>query len=439
MRAPVVSAIALALLSAGAGILALAAQAPLAAGAAFLAALGPLAALGVGMRRAADARRESRAFAQAMERVAAGDFSMRPESASAPPLMALNRPFNAMADALASRIGELAEERAQLSTALDGMADGVMLVDRDYRLTLCNKAAGDLLALDGSQDRTLRDYELRGLAAQCRESGVTERAELSLGAPRRVVSATATPIGDAADAAALLTLRDLTAQRQLETTRREFVANVSHELRSPLASVKAMVETLEGGASSDPATTADYLARVNREVDRMTAMVNDLLELSRIESEAAPAREPVDAASVAASVRADLEHRIAEAGVTVTVERAGDATIQGDAGQLRQVLLNLLDNALRFTPRGGKIAVVVDGASRPDAVTARVQDDGPGVAPEHLPHLFERFYKADRSRRDQGTGLGLAIAKRIVEAHGGEIGVESAEGEGAAFWFVIPR
>ena len=439
MRAPVVSAIALALLSAIAGILALAAQAPLAAGAAFLAALVPLAALGVGMRRAADAQRESRAFAQAMERAAAGDFSLRPESASASPLAALDRPFNAMADALASRIGELSEERAQLSTALDGMADGVMLVDRDYRLTLCNQAAWDLLALDGSQDRTLRDYELRGLAARCRESGNTERAELSLGSPRRVVSATATPVGDAADGAALLTLRDLTAQRQLETTRREFVANVSHELRSPLASVKAMVETLEGGASSDPATTADYLARVNREVDRMTAMVNDLLELSRIESEAASAREPVDAASVAASVRADLEHRIAEAGVTVSLERAGDATILGDAGQLRQVLLNLLDNALRFTPRGGNIAVVVDGASRPDAVTARVQDDGAGVAPEHLPHLFERFYKADRSRRDQGTGLGLAIAKRIVEAHGGEIGVESAEGEGAAFWFAIPR
>lgn len=440
MGAPVVPATALALLAALAGVLALAAQAPMAAVAAFAAALGILAALGVGMRRAANARQESQAFAQAMERAAAGDFSSRPESASAPPLTALEGPFNAMADALSSRIGELSEERAQLSTALDGMADGVMLVDRDYRLTLCNRAAAGFLEIDGAEERTLRDYELRGLAARCRASGNTERAELSLGSPRRVVSATATPVGEAADGSALLTLRDLTAQRQLETTRREFVANVSHELRSPLASVKAMVETLEGGASSDPATTADYLARVNREVDRMTAMVNDLLELSRIESgQAAPAREPVDAASVAASVRADLEHRIADAGVTVEVERAGDATIHADAGQLRQVLLNLLDNALRFTPRGGKIAVVVDGASRPDAVTARVQDDGPGVAPEHLPHLFERFYKADRSRRDQGTGLGLAIAKRVVEAHGGEIGVESAEGEGAAFWFTIPR
>ena len=440
MGAPVVPAIALTLLAALAGALALAGQASLAAGAAFAAALGLLAALGVRMRRAGGAERESRAFAQAMERAADGDFSLRPGPASTPPLTALEGPFNTMADALASLIGELSEERTQLSSALDGMADGVLLVDRDYRVTLFNRAAGDLLAFDGSGAQALRDYELRELAARCRASGEAERTELSLGAPRRTVSAAATPIGGASDGSALLTLRDLTAQRRLETTRREFVANVSHELRSPLASVKAMVETLEGGAAGDPAAAADFLARVNREVDRMTALVNDLLELSRIESgQAAPKREPVDAAGVAASVQADLERRIAEAGVSVAVERAGDTTVLGDAGQLHQVLLNLLDNALRFTPRGGEIAADVDGASRADAVTVRVRDDGPGVAAEHLPHLFERFYKADRSRRDQGTGLGLAIAKRAVEAHGGEIGVESAEGAGATFWFTIPR
>ena len=204
--------------------------------------------------------------------------------------------------------------------------------------------------------------------------------------------------------------------------------------------MKALVETLQGGAADDPQAAGDFLQRINREVDRMTAMVNDLLELARIESgQAAPKREPLDAADLLESVRGDLERAAWSAGVSVTVERAGETTLTGDAGQLRQVASNLLGNALRFAPRGSAVAVRADGASSPDAVTVWVRDEGPGVAAEDLPHLFERFYKADKSRRDEGTGLGLAIAKRAVEAHGGEIGVESAEGAGAAFWFTIPK
>lgn len=431
-------AIGLALLAATTAALALAASAPLAAFAALAQAAGLLTWVVLERRRAAAGEREGAAFADAMERAADGDFSARPGPLSTQPLAALEGAFDAMASAAAALIAELSGERAQLSAALDGMSDGVVLVDAENRVTLVNRAARESLGLEGADDEALRDHELRDLAEMCRASGKAERTELSLGSPRQTARATATPVG--ADGSALLTLRDLTALRQLETTRREFAANVSHELRSPLASVKALVETLQGGAADDPQAAGDFLQRINREVDRMTAMVNDLLELARIESgQAAPKREPLDAADLLESVRADLERAAANAGVSVTVERAGETTLTGDAGQLRQVASNLLGNALRFAPRGSAVAVRADGASRPDAVTVWVRDEGPGVAAEDLPHLFERFYKADKSRRDEGTGLGLAIAKRAVEAHGGEIGVESAEGAGAAFWFTIPR
>lgn len=440
MRPLAVPAIGLTLLGATAVALALAASAPLAAAAALAQAAGLLVWLVMERRRRAAGEREGAAFANAMERAAGGDFSARPEPLSTQPLAGLEGAFDAMASAAAAMIAELSGERAQLSAALDGMSDGVALIDAENRVTLCNRAARDLLGLEGADDEALRDHELRDLAARCRASGRAERTELSLAAPRLTARATATPIGGASDGSALLTLRDLTALRRLETTRREFVANVSHELRSPLTSVKALVETLEDGAADDPKAAADFLRRINREVDRMTAMVNDLLELSRIESgQGAPRRERVDAADLLAGVRGDLERVAADAGVSVAVERAGETTLLGDAGQLRQAASNLLGNALRFAPRGSEVAVLVDGASRPGAVTVRVRDEGPGVAPEHLPHVFERFYKADRSRRDEGTGLGLAIAKHAVEAHGGEIGVESAEGAGAAFWFTIPR
>ena len=200
-----------------------------------------------------------------------------------------------------------------------------------------------------------------------------------------------------------------------------------------------MVETLEGGAVSNPATATDFLERINREIDRMDALVNDLLELSRIErGQSELHREPIDAAAIIAATRASLEHRIAETGVDVTINASGETIALGDAEKLRQVISNLLDNALKFTPRGGAVELRADNLER-ESVLVQVRDSGPGIAPEHLPHLFERFYKADRSRRDQGTGLGLAIAKHIVELHGGEVGVESTLGEGSTFWFTLPR
>ncbi|MYB85190.1 MAG: PAS domain-containing protein [Chloroflexi bacterium] len=441
----------LTLLSFLAGVLAASASEALIAFLCFLVAMVLLPLVVREHRTNAAAARETRAAVAAMRRIASGNFDVRPERLTSTTLSGLQAPFAAMTEALAALFSQLADHREQLSAVLDTMADGVILVDPDNRIALSNPAAHELLGVEVPRDTplssVLRDHELRALVTLCRESDQRTYTELALANPRRNLSATATPITttpaetqlDEQETSVLLTLHDLTPLRQLETTRREFVANVSHELRNPLASVKAMVETLEGGAVSDSAAAPDFLARINREVDRMNTMVNDLLELSRIESgQSELHREPVDAAATIAAVCTDLEHRIAETGVEVTVNIPGGIVALGDAEKLQQVISNLLDNALKFTPRGGAIELCARNAAQ-DCVLVEVRDSGPGIAPEHLPHLFERFYKVDRSRGDQGTGLGLAIAKHIVEMHSGEVGVESTQGTGSTFWFTLPR
>ena len=442
---------ALSLLSLLAGALALAASEPLIALLSLLVAVALLLLLEVQRRTDAASAREARSAVAAMRRIAGGNFDVRPERLTSSTLSGLQAPFAAMTEALASLFAQLADHREQLTAVLDTMADGVILVDRENRIALSNPAAHELLGVEAPVgtplSSVLRDHELRALVTLCRESDQRTYTELALANPRRNLSATATPItttpaeteSDEQQTSVLLTLHDLTPLRQLETTRREFVANVSHELRNPLASVKAMVETLEGGAVSNPTTATDFLERINREIDRMNVLVNDLLELSRIERGQSELNTgPVDAAATLAAVCTDLEHRIAESGVAVTVNASGNVVALGDAEKLRQVVSNLLDNALKFTPQGGTVELWANDSDR-DSVLVEVRDSGPGIAPEHLPHLFERFYKVDRSRRDQGTGLGLAIAKHIVELHGGEVGVESTLGEGSTFWFTLPR
>ena len=264
------------------------------------------------------------------------------------------------------------------------------------------------------------------------------QAQLDLLRQRRLVSAIATPLGQDGDGV-LLTLHDLTKFRQLETTRREFVSNVSHELRSPLASVRSMVETLKDGALDDRPIAGDFIARIERDVHRMESLVSELLELSRLESGQVPLDlQPISLESLAAETAAAFQDQSADCGVTLSIQIPNRLPlVLGEAGKIGQVLTNLMDNALKFTPPNGKITL----SAVPDEryVTMSVSNTGDGIAPEHLPHLFERFYKVDRSRHDRGTGLGLAIAKHVVLAHGGEVYAQSELGQGATFSFTLPR
>ncbi len=226
--------------------------------------------------------------------------------------------------------------------------------------------------------------------------------------------------------------------RRLEMIRRDFVSNVSHELRTPLASLKALTETLQEGALEDPPAARRFLLRMENEIDNLTQMVQELLELSRIESGKVPLKrvsiEPLELASQAVDRMLVQSER---AGVQLRLEcPAGLPNVSADPTRMEQVIVNLIHNAIKFTPPGGEI--VISAYLNTKVVVFSVQDTGAGIDPELLPRIFERFYKADRSRSSGGTGLGLSIARHMVEAHGGRIWADSKIGQGSTFYFSLP-
>jgi two-component system, OmpR family, phosphate regulon sensor histidine kinase PhoR len=353
----------------------------------------------------------------------------------------------------------LAAERHRVNAVMTGMADGMVIVDRQLRVQRINAAAGRLLHVssEAAMGQTLaavvRDHELVGVLQAALTDGRPDAADVRLAAPAggqgsngreepRYVRVTGLPItgGEhAADPAGLLILQDVTEVRRTEAIRREFVANVSHELRTPLASLKALAETLEEGALEDPPAAREFLAQMHVEVDSLAQMVQELLDLSKIESGQASLRPgTASAQGLAAEAESRLRMQAERAGVRLTLDAPQDLPrVRADPARVVQVLINLLHNAVKFTPAGGE--VVLSARREGPAVRFAVTDTGIGIAPVDLPRIFERFYKADRSRATGGTGLGLAIAKHIVQAHGGQIWASSAgEGQGSSFAFTLP-
>ena len=437
------SAAGFALFSAGDGDISPAERA--AAGAFF--ALGA-ASVVLTLRLARGSERTARAAADAARRLA--DDGEAPDFSAAfgwgTDARDLADAFDRLADALRRSADDLALERRLLAAVMETTSEGVIALDSQNTVRMMNQAAQRLLMTDEADARGRplaeieRDFEMLQVASRSADTRQMQRAQIELLHPRRFVTVTATPLsGGVGQGGALLTLQDATDERRAQTTRREFVSNVSHELRSPLASVRAMVETLESGAIDDREATLDFLSRIQGDIARMTALVNELLELSSLESGQMPvhlspaslseaAREMVERFSLAAAAK----------GVEIRNEVSADTpSAMADRAKLDQILTNLLENALRFTPRGGRIEIAANARAR--WVDVSVSDTGVGISPEHLPRVFERFFKADRSRGGGGTGLGLAIAKHLAQAHGGEIRAESAEGEGSVFTVTLRR
>jgi two-component system phosphate regulon sensor histidine kinase PhoR len=354
----------------------------------------------------------------------------------------LARAFNRMAAKLKEAMALVTAERDRMAIVLESMGDAIFVLDRDGKVTMTNKAAGKVLEIprDAAIGRhfieAVRDYEVDALLQQCLEKNEQRTGLVEVRSRKRLLGVIATPFPE--EAGCLLLIQDLTELRKLETVRRDFIANLSHELRTPIASLKALGETLRDGAIEQPSVARDFLDKINLEVDRLAQMVQEMGELSRIESGEAPLQKaPVNVTDVVARAVERLKAQADRAGLRLEAQVAPDLPrVPADEARMEQVLVNLIHNAIKFTSSGGLITVTAraDGGK----LVVAVSDTGVGIPEDDLPRVFERFYKADRARAGGGTGLGLAIAKHVVEAHGGRIWVESVEGKGSTFSFTLP-
>jgi two-component system phosphate regulon sensor histidine kinase PhoR len=378
----------------------------------------------------------------AAERVGSGDLSELGPMDGPDEVGRLASAMNEMTSRLRRAIQALRHESAELETVLASMADGVVIVDDLGLIHRVNPAAERLLGVsDGAaRARSLgavtRRHELAALFEQ--SISVDGPLVLEVGPERRQVQVVVSSMGQGRREHVIV-FQDVTELRRAEAMRRDFVANVSHELRTPLASLRALVETLEDGALDDPPAAREFLGRMHGEVDGLTQMVEELLELARIESGRVRLRTGrTDLVDLAHEVAQRLRPQ-AERGDVALIVEPGDAVIEAmvDRDRFRQVFVNLIHNAIKFTPPRGTVRVTI--APREGAVSAVVSDSGVGIHPDDLPRIFERFYKADRARATPGTGLGLAIVKHLVHLHGGQVWAESpGPGKGSSFTIIVP-
>jgi two-component system phosphate regulon sensor histidine kinase PhoR len=413
--------------------------------------------------------RPLRVLREGATRFAAGDMRQPIEAPGTRELAALTDRLNAMARQMDEKIRTITQQAAERQAVLSGMIEGVIAIDADERVIMLNAAAAQWLDVDLSKAHgrksfeIIRNMQLQDMVARALESGQPIEEELTLRGPDRKLSiqAQVAPLGDDAAAAGgaaagrgvVVVLHDVTRLRHLESIRQEFVANVSHELKTPIAAIKAAVETLVdetealgvGDPTSDagaghavPATEAPngphrFLAMIARQADRLNAIVEDLLMLARIEADEAERSLVLTRGAVAPVLRAAVETCQAHAQEKgMTIELAADATLAAsiNAPLLEQAVVNMLDNAIKYSPAETRIEV----AARRDngEVVLSVRDQGPGIEKVHLPRVFERFYRTDKARSRQlgGTGLGLAIVNHVALAHGGRVSVDSSQEDG---------
>lgn len=356
----------------------------------------------------------------------------------------LTRTFNHMALSINEKLAEIESERAKLSTILQEMSDGVIITDRQGTIQLINKAAINLFEVSQAEPIGLtlievtRQHQIVELLESCAKNNKTQKVSFEILKTKQFVQAIASPGSDAMPSLFLFIFHDITQERKSELTRRDFISNVSHELRQPLAAIKLLSETLLDGAFDDLPSAKHFLQQIDNEVDSLNNLVNELLELSRAEAGHINldlrAVNPLD---LLKKIQERL-HLLAEQDhIDLVIDcPPGLPLIKADKLRLEQVLMNLVHNAIKFSHPGGEILMKAEVGEA--ELIFSVHDDGIGISEEDLPLVFERFFKADRSRSGVGTGLGLSVARYMVEAHGGKIWAESRHGIGSTFFFTIP-
>ncbi len=355
----------------------------------------------------------------------------------------LSQALQKMATQLGAQFDALTSERAKLSAVLTQMTDGVLIADANGRVQLLNPTAERLFqitetaGLGRSVVEVMRYHQLVELWQKAKQ-GQRQSTMLEIGPQHLFLQVIGIPLKTALPGSTMLLFQDLTQLRRLETVRRDFISNVSHELRTPLASLKALAETLQEGALEDPPAARRFILRMETEIDNLTQLVNELLELSRIESGKVPLSfQRIEPCQLLQPATERMSLQAERAGLELLLDcQHGLPSVFADPDRITQVMINLIHNAVKFTPPEGKISLSAyqDG----DHIVFFVRDTGVGIAKKDLTRIFERFYKADRARTGGGTGLGLSIARHMIESHGGYIWAESEEGVGSTIYFTLP-
>ncbi len=381
--------------------------------------------------------------------VAWGNYSRRSSLSSNDEIGDLARTFNYMAEQISRRIEEVTSNKVRLETVLLSMFDGVMVMDATGIILLMNKTLKDFLAVDADPVgkkplEVIRNVEVQEIADSVLKglTGVKSK-EITLLYPEEkilLVHATAV-IREETIEGAVLVFHDITDLRKLERIRKDFVANVSHELRTPVSSIKGYAETLLEGGLDDTQNARDFLDIIHSNADRLAVLVNDLLDLSRIESGMSTMSfEPCALCPMVERVIKIFRKKAREKNITIQNTIPPEfPPVRADRSSLAQVFLNLIDNAVKYNVPGG--TVTVSAESDTECVHVRVTDTGVGIPEGDIPRIFERFYRVDkaRSRELGGTGLGLSIVKHIMQSHGGNVSVESAVNGGSVFHFTLPH
>ncbi|HVY29459.1 MAG TPA: ATP-binding protein [Polyangiaceae bacterium] len=378
--------------------------------------------------------------------MAAGDLEARSGLEGEDQLAELGRTLDKLARGLLSTLQELRGERDRMAGILEGMVEGVILLDAKRRIVVLNPALREMLLLPADAIgkpllEVVRNAELRDLfdAAAADDEPTTQEVEIGSIKPRRLLARVARMPGAQRQFVAVFV--DVTEVRRLESMRRDFVANVSHELRTPVTSIRSAAETLIDGAATDPQASLAFINIIDRNAQRLHQLVEDLLDLSRIESRGFRLTiEPIELRPIFSQVMGLFRERAGKKNVLLEERSLGEIPkVRADRRALEHVLTNLIDNAVKYCPSGAHVWLGVQVSS--EAVTVSVSDDGPGIDERHLPRVFERFYRVDagRSREVGGTGLGLSIVKHLVEAMGGTVSVESKLNQGTTFSFSLKR
>ena len=382
------------------------------------------------------------------KRFAEGEFGYRIPVGSSGELRRLSGTLNYMAGEIGAKIREAELRRLELEAAFRDMSEAIVVTDGGGTITRLNPQARRLMGVRGFEAEGMRlsgmpaGPELSSAAIKALSSGSPVSFEIEPAAsPGTVLSVSAAPIiENGVIGGCVLVARDVTGPRKLEAMRRDFVANVSHELKTPLTAIRGCAETLLNGALEDREHGPGFARSIYEQAVRLDKLVDDLLKISCAESgRVSLEKAPVGLKALVDDTARSLSAVLAVKKVSVLNLVAAGLEVSADRDKLSQVLINLLDNAAKYNKEGGEIRI--SAADEGGAVKVSVADTGPGIPAGHLPRIFERFYRVDkaRSRELGGTGLGLSIVKHLVELHGGAVGVESAEGRGSAFWFILPK